>query len=83
MFLRELQQYIDEELESIDSTDRKQRYLIHSTAFNKVLNIVDISLYSKRKCRVPFYLRLFRKCYGITIRKENDIIHVVHLTNAW
>ena len=36
LFIRELQHYIDSELEEIDSTDRKQRYIIHSAAFSKV-----------------------------------------------
>lgn len=42
VFIRELQHYIDTELEEIgDSVDRKQRYIIHSAAFSKV----SISIY--------------------------------------
>ena len=36
VFLRELQHYIDSEMEQIDSTDRKQRYIIHSADFSRV-----------------------------------------------
>jgi len=36
VFLRELQQYIDGEMSQIDSSDIKQRYVIHNTAFSKV-----------------------------------------------
>lgn len=45
VFLRELQYYIDSEMKEIDSTDKKQRYIIHSSAFSKV-SYVGISVLS-------------------------------------
>ncbi|XP_067944320.1 clathrin heavy chain linker domain-containing protein 1-like isoform X2 [Watersipora subatra] len=40
VFLRELQQYMDNEMAQIDSTDHKQRYIIHSAAFSRLIDHV-------------------------------------------